>query len=347
MVSGLSPGGPSYLSTYAMQWIDACVHYYELTGDRTILEEMYPYAVRNLAAFEKFMTPDGLKDGAGWAFVDWGYVRNEGPADIACNLHLLSGLRSFGRWCTALGKLTDAARYANMADRINGVVTGYLRGILAKGESGWQTIGYHTAVLALRLGLIESDREAECIRFIKSHILNCFPNNPDAPRLSAPDANNRQLITPYFAHYAFPVLIERGEMDFVLDQYRKCWGWAMEDGRTTWVEVFDTRWTHCHQWAGCPTWQLSRYVLGLHPRFDVERNRFELRLRPGTLTHASGKVPLPDGKGVVSVDWRRGEKGIAYQITTDTPISVDVPATSAGEKPQIIHIEREQKITLP
>ena len=51
------------------------------------------------------------------------------------------------------------------------------------------------------------------------------------------------------------MLFESGEADFVLDQYRACWGWALGEGRTTWVEVFDTRWTHCHQWAGAPTWQ--------------------------------------------------------------------------------------------
>jgi hypothetical protein len=113
------------------------------------------------------------------------------------------------------------------------------------------------------------------------------------------------------------------------------------------VEVFDTRWTHCHQWAGCPTWQLSRYVLGLHPRFDIERNRFELRLRPGALTHASGKVPLPNGKGVALIDWRRSEKETVYHITTDAPISVDLPASSAGENPRTIRIDREQKIMLP
>lgn len=347
LVAGLSPGGPAYLSTYAMQWIDACVHYHELTGDRTILEELYPHAVRNLGAFEALLSQDGLKDGAGWAFVDWGYVRNEGPVDIACNLHYLSAIRTFIRWCKIIEREAEISKYEKLAKQIETVVSIYLRNKLVGGEAGWRELGYHTAVLALRLKLIEPQRESECLRYIKSHILSCFPNNPTAPRLSAPDANHRQLITPYFAHYAFPGLIERGEMDWVLDQYRKCWGWALEDGRTTWVEVFDTRWTHCHQWAGCPTWQLSRYLLGLHSRFDIERNRFELKLRPGSLTHASGKLPLPDGKGVVSIDWRRGAKGIAYHVVTDAPISIDLPAVSSGETPRTIRIDPEVEIVLP
>ncbi|MFA5814531.1 MAG: hypothetical protein WC865_02810 [Bacteroidales bacterium] len=106
-------------------------------------------------------------------------------------------------------------------------------------------------------GFIPAAYQPEAVAYIKKHILNCFPNNPSAPRLSDPAANNPQLITPYFSHFAFEVLIEQGEINFVLDQYRKCWGWALEDDRTTWIEVFDTRWSNCHQWAGSPTWQLS------------------------------------------------------------------------------------------
>ncbi|MFA7343826.1 MAG: hypothetical protein WC003_05935 [Terrimicrobiaceae bacterium] len=36
--------------------------------------------------------------------------------------------------------------------------------------------------------------EGAIIRYLKAHILDCFPNNPLAPRLSDPDANNSRLI---------------------------------------------------------------------------------------------------------------------------------------------------------
>ncbi|MBN1346720.1 MAG: hypothetical protein JXQ73_28780 [Phycisphaerae bacterium] len=319
LIAGLCPGGPAFLSTYALQWINACVHYWELTGDRALLEEMYPYAVRNLAVFEKLVGDDGLKDGAGWAFVDWGYVRSEGPTDVAVNLHFISARREFARWCTVLGRNDEAARHAKLAERIGSIIGDRLRGALADAKKGWPSIGYHVAVLALRLGLIGKKDEPDCVGFIKSHILDCFPNRADAPRLSAPDANNRRLITPYFAHYAFVPLIERGEMDFVLDQYRTCWGWALGGGRTTWIEVFDTRWSHCHQWAGCPTWQLSRYVLGLHTRFDLGMNHFVLSLIPGSLREGRGTLPMPDG-GSIRVEWSRKDDGIHYTLVADRPV---------------------------
>jgi hypothetical protein len=211
------------------------------------------------------------------------------------------------------------------------------------GPPPWDSIGYHNAVLAMRAGLIDKPRERECIAYLKRHILSCFPNNPDAPRLADPAAANRQLITPYFAHYAFPVLIEHGEMDFVLDQYRKCWGWALGEGRTTWVEVFDTRWTHCHQWAGCPTWQLSRYALGLHSRFDLGDHHYVLKLIPGSLPAARGTLPMPNGKGSIDIQWKRDAGGIRFSLEASEPIWLHVDKAEAPA----VAVEAEFKTVLP
>jgi hypothetical protein len=103
------------------------------------------------------------------------------------------------------------------------------------------------------------------------------------PRNDDPGKFNARLITPYFAHYVMPLFIERGRMDFVLEQFRRCWGgFLLANGRTTWLEVFDTRWSHCHQWSGCPIWQLSRYLLGLHPRFDLGAAHYDFLCQPGS-----------------------------------------------------------------
>src|SRR5439155_20346526 len=88
LVSGLTPGNTP-MSSYAAQWTRACVRYYQLTGDRSLLEELFDAAVTNLAAFEPYMKDDGLIDGVGWAFIDWGYARPEGPIDPALNFHYL------------------------------------------------------------------------------------------------------------------------------------------------------------------------------------------------------------------------------------------------------------------
>jgi len=315
LVAALGPGTPVYFSTYALQWVNAAVRYYELTGDRSVLEELHPYALRNMAAFEAKTTGRGLEDGVAGAFIDWGYVRGPGPVDLAVNLHYLNALRAMARWSGWLGRTAERAKFEGLAARMEGVIRPALPGA-----------GYHTAALALGLGLIEPPRQSECIAQLKRHMLDCFPNNPDAPRLWAPDAASPRLITPYFGTFALPPLIERGEADFVLDQYRKAWGWALGGGRTTWLEVFDERWSHAHQWSGCPTWQLSRYVLGLNARYDLGMRHYVLSLKPGSLPQAEGGLPLPDGAGVIRVRWQRETGGIRYQVETPVPIHIHIGA---------------------
>ena len=95
----------------------------------------------------------------------------------------------------------------------------------------------------------------------------------------------------------------------------------LADGRTTWIEVFDTRWSHCHQWSGCPTWQLSRYGLGLHPRFDLGAADYDFRLEPGSLPHAAGRLPHPQ-EGWIEVSWQREKNDIRCKVTTPKPLQL-------------------------
>ncbi|MFI5387045.1 MAG: hypothetical protein ACHQ50_13100 [Fimbriimonadales bacterium] len=315
LVAGVGPGDPSYLSTYAAQWVSACVHYWELTGDKSILADLLPAAEKNLAAFDANMTPGGIRDDLGWAFVDWGYVRNDGLSDMALNIHYLMALRAMVRWCDALSLASKSEEYRARASDTEQIVRAWLAG------KSWPQVGYHRAALALLAGLVDKSEERGCIDFIEGHLRACFPNDASAPRLSDPGVAGERFMTPYFCHFAFAALLLHGETDFVLGQYRKCWGWALGDGRTTWLEVFDTRWSHCHEWSGCPTWQLSRFVLGLHPRFDLGTDTYELDVHPGSLARASGRVPMPGG-GVVSVSWVRAEWGVKVTISAPRPIRI-------------------------
>lgn len=280
------------------------------------------------------------RSGRCWVFIDWGYWRNEGPADMAYNLHFLTALRDMVRWCDLLGKTDEAAKYRTMQNKIEHVAEKWFDENLSQGKKGWQQIGYHSAVLGLRAGFFKGQKERDGIDYIKKHILRCFPNDPDAPRLGNPGMNNPGLITPYFAHYAFPLLIEHGEMDFVLNQYRASWGWALQQGSATWIEVFDTRWSQCHQWAGCPTWQLSRYVLGLRTRYDLGDHHFALSLFPGDLNFAEGKIPMPGEGKEIKIQWEKKSDGIHYEMQTPTMIYLSLDER-LGEGKKTLQVDRE------
>ena len=329
MVAGLCPGGENYLSSFSAQWVTACLNYYRLTGDKSLLEELYPAAVKNILSFQKYLNEWGVGNDAGWAFIDWGYVPNPEPSDMGLNLHYYLALQSMIRWAKLVNKQEDIPEYERLSQNISKIIQTWLLKNTESGQYKWDSIGYHRAVLGILAGFIPEAKQPEAIAYIKKHILNCFPNNLSAPRLSDPAANNPQLITPYFSQYAFQLLIEQGETEFVLDQFRKCWGWALEDDRTTWIEVFDTRWSNCHQWSGSPTWIMSRYLLGLYPRFDLGTNHFECRVEPGNLKQASGKLPLPDGN-TVKVSWVRNQRGtLDYTVNSSVPLQLHLEGASS------------------
>ncbi|NEW81599.1 MAG: hypothetical protein GZ094_04450 [Mariniphaga sp.] len=346
LVAGLCPGGESYLSTFSAQWVSACLNYYSLTGDKTLLDELYPAAIRNMAAFQKYSSQWGIGNDAGWAFIDWGYVPNPEPADMGLNLHYFIALQGMIKWSELLNKKEMIPEYKKLSGNISEIITAWFGKNTKSGLYDWDIIGYHRTVLGMLAGFIPATHRTEAITYIKKHILNCFPNNPSAPFLSDPGANNPQLITPYFSQYAFRVLIEQGETAFVLDQYRKCWGWALEDGRTTWTEVFDSRWSRCHQWAGSPTWQLSTYVLGLQHRFDQKKNTFDLGLYTGDLESAEGRIPLSEGKTIM-IKWKKANNMIIYEISTPVPITINIPAEMKASKKGSVIVKDKLVLSVP
>ncbi len=320
LVAGVGPGDPGYLSTYAAQWTTACIHYWQLTGDKSLLKELHNAARRNMAAFARHLHPTGLDGNLGWGFVDWGYTGNAGDSDMALNLHYLNALRAMETWEAALGD-TAASTVARAATkRVETIIQDWLQTQLSRPGS-WENVGYHVAVLALYNHIIPASQVPACIERIKRHLLNCFPNNPRGPRLSDPSVSNSQLITPYFGHWAMAVLMQNGEADFALDQHRKCWGWALKTGATTWLEVFDTRWSHCHEWSGCPTWQLSRYVLGIEHSFHQSPDEFQFRPVRTKLRTASGNIPFANG-GLLQVSWTRKGSLREVSISTNRPVTI-------------------------
>ena len=313
LVAGLCPANSLGVTTYALQWVQGCVRYVELTGDHSLLHELLPAAERMMDVFTAAEGPDGVDDRLGWGFVDWGYVRPPGACDPAIDVFLGRARSAFARWLQLVGRNGDDAQSG--AERCRRRLHGKL-----------DHAGYHLLALGLADGLL-TDPQAGA-QALRHHLRSCFPHDSTAPRLSDPAAAQPRLITPYFAHWALPGLLAHGDAAFVLDEYRLAWGWALDQGLITWPEVFDLRWSHCHAWSGCPTWQLTRHLLGFQPRQDVGPGHCEIAVGNNPLAHAAGRVPFAGGN--VDITWRRSGQHLDYQLSADLDLVVDGLALRAG-----------------
>lgn len=335
MICGMVPGMGMMIPAFALQWVGATTHYYELTGDRALLEELFDAALTNMTAMKAY-SQGGLLTQVRkvWNFIDWGYQTPSNPfpgIDPDYKKALKEDLALSLNWYRALSDLLRWADWIGAGDRVEP-----FRAAFAESDAAirralptknldrmetWYDYGFHATVLSLLYGVMTDEQSAAAVSFIKKHVAASFPNDLNAPVVYCENIMAQKVFTPYFAHYIFDALIRQGEMEFVQQQYRSCWGWFLDQGLTTWPEAFDLRWSHSHQYSAGPTWQLSRYALGLHPRFDLGENHYQFDLRPGSLQQASGRLPVC-GKGgkTVDVEWRRSGDRIRVKIITDHPV---------------------------
>jgi hypothetical protein len=103
-----------------------------------------------------------------------------------------------------------------------------------------------------------------------------------------------------------------------LEIWRKAWGWMLDCGATTWWEVFDDRWSQCHYWAGAPTWQMSRRILGIDPTLYEGRPAVRIAVHAGSVPRAAGRVHFP-AVGWADVSWELTKEGIDYRIECESP----------------------------
>ncbi|WP_127578958.1 hypothetical protein [Paenibacillus koleovorans] len=191
--------------------------------------------------------------------------------------------------------------------------------------------GYHANVIGLLFGMLQGEARQRAVLFVKEHMLSCFPNCEDAPRLAHPSASHDRLITPNFEHFSLQALWREGEAEFVLEQVRRCWGWMLDQGATTLLEVFDTRWSHCHGRSATPTWLLSRLSLGLAavPELD-QPELYELAFRPAGLSSARGSIPsvIPGSQTSIRIEWEQhAGRWFTYRLHTDSPITIRLQDT--------------------
>lgn len=285
-----------------------------------------------------------------WGYQDNGAF----PINMALNAMFLRALDSFIKWLTILGEtssliqtyesvrttqLTLLCNYLHLPTKhnitMNSTAVPKVENIDIKiirkedqhilqteASARINTLEFHAAALLLYSGLFDDDTNSiilnarlEVISLIKNSLNQMFPINENATRLSNPSVKSLTgFYTPYFQTFTFDGLFRFNECDFILQQMKQAWGWSMKQSNSTWLEVFDNRWEAVHSWSGCPTWQLTKYLLGLTPRFDIGTRHFEIDLHLGAVEQScNGTIPSRDGDAII-IKWIRKGTIIHYTL---------------------------------
>lgn len=303
MVAGCGPGEIIYLSTFAAQWVQACLDAAATEGSDELLLELFEPAAANIKALTDSVE-GGSTSALPWGFVDWGYVPRFAHADPAVLAHLVIAVDSWIEWLKRLSRDADIEYWRARRRRV--------RDMLATALDQDST-SYHGLVLGYLAGVVDRD---QAVRAINERFEGGFPFAPNGRRMRNPLSVDPSATTPYFTNFSMPILLDAGEGQRVRELWKRGWGWMLDQGATTWWEIFDPRWSQCHSWSSAPTWQLSRYTLGIRVGRDAQPS-----LAVNTLGLARARGTVFVGSSLVSIEW---------QIVDDTG---DVKWTATSSSP--------------
>ena len=287
---------PNQISDYCLLWIISLWDYYQYTGDRDLVEELYPRVKRALAWFESHLDEYNLlNDVPGWVFIDWAPLDERGEI-TTLNCLYYKALADMNQMAQLLEKKDEAIYYQRLGKKVKAAINSRLWsndiGVYVDcrvGDVPSETVSQHANSLAILYDIAEVDKQDRIYSYI-----------------FAKGKGVVQVVTPYAMFYVLRALFHSGRYQKAIEIIRERWGDMLERGATTFWEVFGT-WTgsRCHGWSAGPTMLLPAEILGVQPvapGFKV----FQIKPHPVDLVWARGIVPTPQGD--ISVTWQKSQE---------------------------------------
>jgi hypothetical protein len=307
------------LPDFMMTWVGSLWDYYFHTGTVDLLRQCLPVMHRVFEFFRQHEGEGGLIGNfeGWWVFLDWQALYKQNYSGVL-NLMYLQALRWAAAICQVVGDNTSASGYARRADALAGSVNKFFWDEKSKcWNDGYDPVkkeqvgqtSQHMNALAVLLSLHPETRH----RIAREVLLK----SANAKRPKALTAS------PFFYAYVLQAMCEAGLRAEAIDIIRDKWGWMLDQGATTFWEVWDTseHLSRCHAWSASPLYLLTENVLGVTP---VEPGWRRVRIAPvsNKLDFAKGVVPSPLGR--IVVEWEKvGDDQLAVKVEIPQGMEAD------------------------
>ena len=320
---------------YTFYWFISIDQYYEFTGDKAFLKEIYPKMLTLMEYVESRLDKEGRLEAQpdDWVFVDWtdfpmpkrGILAFE---EILYEKSLRIMFLTVFRVGLGLSKSIEWLKKAKKHTELltekfwDGSRCSFMHSI-----EGWETNSLVTRfpnIMAILYDLITLDKKEAILK----HVLL----NPDVPAIT----------TPYMRFYELEAFCKMEQQEKVLKDMKDYWGGMLREGATTFWEKYNPEEkggehlamygrpygkSLCHAWGASPIYILGRYFLGVQPT-KSGYEEYEVRPVLGGLEWMEGRVPTPFGLIHVKMDATavtvRSDGGHGTLIVGDRRI--DIPA---------------------
>jgi hypothetical protein len=247
----------TYLFDYALLYGSVLLDYYEETGDKETLEELYPIAIRQIEIGLDYLTEDGIipdHSGEFWCFVDWGDGLNVQAASLAILIYAMRyGIR-------LADCMQDKERIAWLESRIGELKESAVahfwdeeKQLFVSGQE--KQVSWATQVWMILARVFPQEESRKLI-------LHTIEVNPSV-----------RMVSPYMYHHYIDALIRCGEKERALEEIKRYWGGMIQDGADTFWEIYDpddkkespygsvAANSFCHAWSCTPSYFLRKFYL--------------------------------------------------------------------------------------
>ncbi|HSR66603.1 MAG TPA: alpha-L-rhamnosidase C-terminal domain-containing protein [Acidobacteriota bacterium] len=303
---------PAVAPEFMALWILSLEEYYRYSGDRGLVEELYPYLLRAMQWFEGHRNQEGLlADLPHLLWVDWAQLDLRGES-TALNAYYVEALRRAALLAGLMEDEASAADFRSTAGQVAAAINRRLwdpeLGLYRDSRQGRrfsEVVSQQANTLALLFGVAPEER--------RQAILD---------KIHDPEREIVQSATPFFSYYVVQTLYQGGRHRDALRQLKR-WLKMAETPPGTFWEYWTPHFSRSHGWACAPSILLPQMVLGVQMRRAVFA-QFEVRPHHwDVLDWARGKVPLSDG-GEISVSWTREKDSFSLRL-----------ASPAGKRPSV------------
>lgn len=303
---------------WTMNWIISIFQYGKVSGDTSIIPEMYGAVKETLKYYAGFIQEDGGFLINAWNMMDWADM------DIH-NYGVVTGQQAVLAYCYGL-----AAAYAEKIDNQEDVeffegcqmklllymetkLWDYNQKMYRDGfspEYGMsRTFSIQTHILMLLYGGI---LDVEKKRIVENYITD-------------PPVNMIQAGSPFMLYYQYECLAKKGRIQEIMDDIKIRWGEMLKYDSTTCWEVFPgfyevsrTR-SYCHSWSASPAYFFIKYALGVQMIEDGFA-KVEITEPSWDMKWCRGDVPTPHG--AIHIEWIREEGRKECRVRVSREIEV-------------------------
>jgi alpha-L-rhamnosidase len=343
---------------YTFYWFMGIYDYYQYTGNKQLIEQLYPHMKSMMDFCLSRCNADGMMQGlpGDWVFIDWADFKMSKAGEVSFEqLLFCRSLETMALCANIMNDTVNTDYYAGLAadlktklfavfwsDKVNAFIHNRENGVVS------MQVTPYTNIFAVLFGYLDHDK----IMAVKENVLL----NTKAMRIT----------TPYMRFYELEALCAIGEQRHVLKEIRDYWGGMINLGATSFWEKYNPEEKNpellgmygrtfgkslCHAWGASPIYLLGKYFLGVKPvspgyeTYSVEPSLGDLQWMEGDVPSPEGKIHIYCNKKEIRIKSDSGTGTLRFK-SISKPVCKSAAIKEIGYKEYEISIPKDQEIVV-